>query len=417
VNGSSSVIPTLLREGDADTAATVAIRALDETFGLDVVGIVFTQDEYSLNSVSGRARLRSGKEYFFKFHQEEGELDNVQEYYRAHLLADAGLPTEVPVATSTLPGAQMVLYAIRTEPRLADVCARLEREHGEDARLPPPLLAARRALDERIGDVLVATVREPSGASATASIHQLFHHRLVDDDGHFPGGRYATYYAGDPDIAPLLDRRWRVNGVEYEHSPTEIARQAARVLRPGELALMHEATAHGDDHQGNVWVLGEESGGVTLRLFDPAFAGDDLPVLLAPVKALFHNVFAHPFWLYHPGEAELRSTVSTRVDDRVVEVVHDIRLTRLRREILASAEELIWAPLLRELARRGALPEQWRRIVRSALFCCPMLVTNLAAPNRSVPIRHLGVASSVAMGSEPVAGTDALSDFLDRITP
>jgi hypothetical protein len=88
----SSLIPQLLRSGEDEAAAEEAGAALGEVFGLDVSGVVFTQDEYSLNSVSGRARLKDGTTYFFKFHQEEGEQEKVSEYYRARLLSEAGLP-------------------------------------------------------------------------------------------------------------------------------------------------------------------------------------------------------------------------------------------------------------------------------------------------------------------------------------
>ncbi len=75
------------------------------------------------------------------------------------------------------------------------------------------------------------------------------------------------------------------------------------------------------------------------------------------------------------------------------------------------------APLLAELARRSWLAGNWRAIVRSALFCCPMLVTNLMAPHRPEPVRLLGLARAVAAGSEPVSGSDEVSRFLDGVTP
>ena len=53
-----------------------------------------------------------------------------------------------------------------------------------------------------------------------------------------------------------------------------------------------------------------------LRLFDPAFAATDIPALLAPVKATYHNALAHPFWLYHPDEAAERFSVESTVGAR-----------------------------------------------------------------------------------------------------
>jgi hypothetical protein len=432
---SSALIPALLKGGQGQAAGRVATEALRATFDLDVADLAFTQDEYSLNSVSGKVSLTDGRTFFFKFHHEDGEEENVTEYYRAQLLGDAGLPVEVPFAASTVPGTQMVLYELRREPRMADVCADLERARGAGATLPPRLLAARRALDARTGEVMTETLGPAVASSAGAAIHQLFHHRLVDRSARALGGRYRAYYLEDPAFAPLADKRWRVNGVEYRSTLAELATQAMELLAPAALAALPVVTAHGDDHHGNVWVMDgrpdddhcpDDGGGggpsspplaPTRRLFDPAFAGTDLPALLAPVKATFHNALAHPFWLYHPAEAAQRSTIEVDRGAEVVELTDDAHLSGLRRQVLDSAAELVWAPLLAELARRSWLAGNWRAIVRSALFCCPMLVTNLTASNRSEPVRLLGLARAVAAGSEPASGSDDVSRFLDGVTP
>ncbi len=117
-------------------------------------------------------------------------------------------------------------------------------------------------------------------------------------------------------------------------------------------------------------------------------------------------------------EAAERFTVKSTITGNVVEIFHNAELSVLRREVLRSAAELIWAPLLRELARRSCLPINWRQIVRSALFCCPMLVTNLLAADRPADIRLLGLAQAVVAGSEPVPGSlDDISSFLDEVAP
>jgi hypothetical protein len=419
LNASSALIPSLLRKGDHEAATCEAISALRETFGFEVNTVHFTQDEYSLNSVSGRAVLSDGTVYFFKFHQEEGEEENVAEYYRAQLLVDAGLPVEAPLAASTTPGAQMVLYPWHREPRMADICVDLERAHGPAAGLGAELLEARRAMDARIGKVLLESLAPPVATSAAGAVHQLFYHRLADTSGRFPGARYLSYYHTDPVFAEVAGKRWRVNGVEYQSSLAQLAALAAELLAPGRLAELAVVTAHGDDHQGNIWVIdGGPSSGPMLRLFDPAFAATDIPALIAPVKATYHNALAHPFWLYHPEEAAERFSVETAVEGEVVEVWHDADLPQLRQEVLASVAELVWRPLLRELAERSWLPGNWRQIVRSALFCCPMLVTNLLAGYRPASIRMLGLAQAVVAGSEPVGGSrDQISDFLDGVTP
>ncbi len=386
-------IRALLLAGKPSAAAALAARVIAAAFELDVRSVEFTLDEYSLNSVCGRVALADGTVRFFKFHQEETEESNVAEYYRTELLAAAGLPVEEPIATCTSPGRQMALYELRTEPRLADVCLDIERRDGPAARLPAPLLAARRALDRQIGEVMVSTLRPSSGASARSAIHQLYYHRLADPAGRFPGGRYRDWYLAAPAWPDLAARRWRVNGIRYDSTLAELADRAAQLLAPQALTRVPVATAHGDDHQGNIWVLqsGGGAGGpgaaggapaagcVELRLFDCAFAGSDIPVLLAPAKATFHNA--------------------------------------LRLEILASVAELVWAPLLGQLRQSGELGADWRDVVRSALFACPLLVTNLLAAERPEPVRLLGLARAVMAGSEPLDGTDPITRALDEMTP
>jgi len=409
----SARIRALIQSGETGQAAAAAAALIAGTFRLPVASVELTLDEYSLNSVSGRVHFTDGHAEFFKFHQEEGEEAVVTEYYRAQLLQDAGIPVDMPLRVAGEPGRQIALYELRTEPRMADVCLALERT---GASLPPGLAAARRALDRSIGAAALNTLRPGSAASVNSPVHQLFYWRLADTAGQFPGGRYQAWYLTDPLYTGVADHRFVVNGIEYSASLRELAMTAAHLLRPAVLATIPVVTAHGDDHQGNVWVLahGTEA---ELRLFDPAFADRDIPALLAPAKATFHNVFAHPFWLYHPQEAAERATVQVQQQGGVVSVRDDTVLAPIRREILDSVAELVWAPLLAQLARRGELPPGWRSTVRAALFCCPLLVTNLVAAGRSETIRYLGLARAVMAGSEPQAGSDVVSRFLDSVTP
>ncbi len=415
--GTAARVAALLRDGRREEAAALTAELLEGRFSLEVAGVEFTLDEYSLNSVSGRVRIAGGGERFFKYHQEEGEEGNVAEYYRARLLATAGLPVEEPLAACTEPGNQIALYELRQEPRLADICLELERAAGRAATLPPALAAARRELDRVSGEVAVARLAAPTPASAQAAIHQLFHHRLTAG-GAFPGGRWARFYAADPGFARLARCRWRVNGVEYRHTLGELASAAAVRLEPARLAAEAVTTAHGDDHQGNVWVIGDwRAGPARLRLFDAAFAGDDLPALLAPVKATFHNALAHPFWLYHPAEADRELHVEWSIRGERVELEHDATLSPLRMEVLHSVADLVWRPLLGELAARRLLPDDWRELVRLALFCCPTLVTDVRAVARPQPVQMLGLALAAVAGSEPLAGEDLLADTFAGLAP
>jgi hypothetical protein len=410
----SARIRALIAAGQTGLAAAAAGDLIAETFGLPVTATELTLDAYSLNSVSGRVRFADGHTEFFKFHQEEGEEASVTEYYRAQVLADAGLPVEMPLRVAGKPGRQIALYRLRTEPRMSDVCLDLERADAAGQGLPAELRGARRALDRAIGRAALGSLRPGSAASAAAAVHQLFYRRLADPV--FPGGRYLSWYLADPFYQGLADHRFVVNGVEYSATLRELAAAAAGLLDPAVLAAGPAVTAHGDDHQGNIWVCGNGER-TQLRLFDPAFADRDIPALLAPVKATFHNVFAHPFWLYHPAEAAGRLTVAAERTGDVVSVSDGAALSPLRRDILESVAELVWAPLLAELARRGELPGGWRAIVRAALLCCPLLVTNLVSADRSVPVRYLGLARAVMAGSEPQSGSDEISRFLDSIAP
>jgi len=412
----SARIKSLVVAGDIEQAVLVIGELITEVFGLQVASVELTLDEYSLNSVSGRVSFGDGHIEFFKFHQEEGEEANVTEYYLGHLLAEAGLPVEVPIRVAGEPGRQIVLYELRTEPRMADVCVESERAEGNRAMLTADFVTARRALDGSIGDVLLSTLRPASPSSRASAIHQLFYQRLTGTTGHFPGGRYESWYLGDPEYSELLDHHFVVNGIEYSSTLRELADNAVRLLDPDVLASQPVVTAHGDDHQGNIWSIARP-GGMDLRLFDPAFAGSNIPALLAPAKATFHNVFAHPFWLYHPEEAAERIAVEFDRGSEIVLVRDDAVLSPLRREILDSVAELVWAPLLAELSRRGELPADWRSTVRAALWSCPLLVTNLVSDTRPESIRYLGLARAVMAGSEPVADSDDVSRFLDSVTP
>lgn len=396
--------------GRVSDAVDLTRPLVEALIGSSVESIRFTSDAYALNSVSGRVLQSDGVELFFKFHVEDGEQDHVGEYYRANILAEAGVPVEVPVAISTEPGEQFVLYEIRNEPRMVDVCLDLDRVCGSTATLPPALLDARQELDRKVGEVLVRSCRvDASGASS--SLHQLFHHRLTDSSGTFPGGRYADWYVNNELFNDLADVRWTVNGTTYRQSLRELVEQSQALLAPDLFAQQPVVTAHGDDHHGNVWVIDSE-GRPELRLFDPAFAGTDVPALLALVKPTFHNVFAHPYWIYHPSEVPLESVNLTRAGDSIA-LTDSLTINPMRQQILDSIAQYSWLPLLTELHDRRLLPANWRSIVRSALFLCPFLVTNLVSSDRSELMRTIGLAHAVAAGSEPTNGTDPLTDMLD----
>lgn len=419
----------LARAGDQEGAAALIRALVADVTGQEVRDLVLTLDQYSLNSVNGRATLADGSRYFYKFHSEEGEDQTIAEYYNAELLRKHGYLVDLPVFASGEPGRQILLYALREEPRLADV-ARANDLGEADAPADAVLLAAQAERDELAARNLIASLHPITAAqSAAEPIHQLFHHRLTSP-GARPGrgGRIASFYAdrafalgGDEPVElawqQLLGARWRIDGVDYDRTLGELLDEAAELLDPAALAPFGGVVAHGDDHNANVWFT-TEGDAHPLVAFDPAFAGRHVPALLAEVKATFHNALAHPLWLYEPAFAEQRFGATVRLEDGVVAVERDWALTPLREELLTSRAERTWRPLVAALAEQGLLPAHWRRIVRLALMLCPLLVRDVRASGaggHTTATSALAFAMIVQCGAEPVSHGDAVADFLTRI--
>ncbi len=406
-------------------AEAVIGRLIAATFDLPVAAVAINRDRYSLNSLNGFVTTGDGREFFFKFHQEEGEADTVGEYYRAEVLREAGFPVDLPLHSSGEVGRQILLYRRRSDPRFADLCRAAEMGDGDAA----PLVEAQRALDLLIGERYLATLHATTAAEVAAeSIHRLFHARLVDP-GHEQelGDRVRRFYVDQVFRLPgatlhwrdLADRRWRINGAAYERTLRALFEESRERLQPPRLAGHGAVAAHGDAHNANVWAEPAE-GAPRLVFFDPAFAGRHIPALLAEIKATFHNIFAHPLWLYDAPFADRRFTADVTVAGDAIDLTTDWQLSPLRTAFLESKAALVWRPLLAALLARGRLPAEWRRIVRCALFCCPTLVMDLRAGGSAdhTPVTSaLGLAVAIMMGSEPETGADPLSAALDAIDP
>lgn len=423
----SELLPTarareLARAGRYEEAAGIIAVLLRDRFGLKVRQVRINADIYSLNSLNGTFETDS-QALFFKFHQEENESTMAGEYYRAELLADAGLPVDRPLHASTEPGQQILVYRRRHDRRFADVVRELD--FSEDVRAMEPVLAAERHLNEQLIRVYLRTLHPVSAAQCAADpIHRLFHERLVDParPGEL-GGRFAQFYRDRVFAFPGETLNWQdlsrlrieVNGIAYRDTLGDLFEAAFQQLEPRRFAGSGGVTAHGDAHNANVWY---EQGG-RLVMFDPAFAGLHVPALLAEVKTTFHNVFAHPLWLYDPPAATARFTANARRNGDLLQIETDWRPGLVRLELLALKRDIVWRPLLRELAARRLMLANWRQMLRLALFLCPTLVMNLrgGATTHSPVSSVIGFAVAVMIGSEPVSGGDAVSDFLDAIDP
>jgi Ser/Thr protein kinase RdoA (MazF antagonist) len=415
------------KRGDRDEAARIVASLAEQAFGMSVGRVEISRDSYSLNSINGFLVDAAGEEFFFKFHHEEGEERTLRELYQAEILRAAGYPVDVPVHASREIGRQLLLYRRRRSPRFADLCRDLD--FAEPAAIEPAL-RAQEALDDLTAAIYLRSLHVAAEADVMAEpVHQLFHARLVDPERPKAlGGRARRFFfdrdftlAGVTVEAERLRRlTWRINGTLYSESLGQILERSRQLLSPRRLARFGAVTAHGDAHNANVW-WEEEPQGPRLLLFDPAFAGAHLPALLAEAKATFHNIFAHPLWLYDPGEAARRFQAKARINGDVIEIETDWRLPPLRQGFLTSKTDRLWRPLLAELSRRSLLPADWRATLRSALFACPTLVMDLAAGGAG---GHNPTSSTIALavammaGAEPEPETgDPVRDFLDRIDP
>ena len=394
------------RAGDVAGAEAILSALLAAEFGAGHVDVAIRSDGYSLNSLNGRAEL-DGDAFFFKCHIEEAAEETMAEWYRAELLAEAGYPIELPARAISSPGRQILLYRWNEHERLADACLRAELTGDRD--LMATLVAEQRELDRVVGERMTASLHRVDAAELVAEpIHQLFGLRAV------AGSRADRFYRGQVfelagvtlDWEQLAAARWTVNGERLGPTFGMLLDAVPRLLDPAVLGPA-AVVAHGDAHNANVW-----RGDHGLTWFDPAFAGRHVPALLAEVKATFHNVWAHPFWLYQPALAATRFSVRAAYTDGELSVDTDWAPSSMRAAFAATKGELVWRPLLAAMAEQGLLVAGWRDVVRTALFACPALVMNLRPGPASVRDHltgTLGLAVAMLVGSG-AAGVDELLD-------
>ena len=426
MSGAKSRTAEIRALSQTDSAGAEAMLAdlLADLFDIAPKNVRINYDQYSLNSLNGFFETEAG-EFFFKFHQEEGEEAMSGEYYRADILARAGLPVDQAVHMSVLPGEQILVYRKRRDPRFSDVLRALDL--SDDAAGRARAVAAEAVLSKKVMAVYERSLHPITPAEARSEpINRLFFERLIDPPtGAFPGGRLKSFYVGQDFEFPGVTLGWEqfsaarfvINGTTYERSVGELFASAHGRLDPLRLADAGGVVAHGDAHNANVW-YSEGQGAAELSFFDPAFAGEHVPSLLAEVKTTFHNILAHPLWLYDPDEAAQRYSAEARYEDGVLRVETDWALTPVRRDMLQLKAEKSWRPLLALLKARGLLPADWREVIRLGLFLCPTLVMNLRAGagrhNRTSSL--IGFANAVRVGSEPL-GSDFLVEFFDMMSP
>lgn len=379
------VIRDKIKTGFIPEAHSLLSDLLNDEFGLKAEKIFINNDDYSLNSVNGKIYCTNNKSYFFKFHQEDGEEDTLDEYYHAELLKEAGYYVDQPDFICQKVGKQILLYPLRDTKRFADLC--FEHEFNENQDELSPLIKAQENLDKFIFQKYCDTlhIAQPDHYKKE-SILQLFYWRLIDIDApeNF-GGRLKNFYL-DKDVNfpnqtlpfnQLLDYHWIINGIEYPLTLRELFTKAKKLLAPEAIHTPYPAViSHGDAHNANVW-FEDNHDPARLSFFDPAFAGKHIHALLAEIKPTFHNIFAHPYWMYVPDKAKNYLKISCKIKSNKIFVDHNWQLPPLRKTFLESKINYFWKPWLNYLKDQNLLMDNWEDYIQSALFCCPTLVTNL----------------------------------------
>ena len=305
-----------------------------------------------------------------------------------------------------------------------------DAEWSGDEHLNAAIISAQEIADQQSLACTLRSFQQGNAALiAREPIHQLFYHRLVDDNLN-PGfeGRVKRFYLGQTfqlgdcslDWNTFSTAHWQINGVKMLKTVAELMAESALKLNPENLSEQGVVCAHGDAHNANVWFEKKADGSAyQLVYFDPAFAGRQIPTLLAEIKATFHNIFAHPFWLYEPPIAESRYQAKVHYENGTIFVEHDWQLSNLRQAFLKSKAQNYWRPLLKFMQQKGVLPQDWQAILRCGLFCCPTLVMPLIAglSNHNSTSSAVGWSVAMMLGCGAEDNSDLLSDWLKDITP
>lgn len=396
-----------LQFSDKAAAERLLLGFMQQSLQLDVAEVELRPLAVSLNSFNGFMRLRDGRRLFFKTHTEPDTVIN--EYYNASLLAEAGYPVIQPVYSSTDTGKQLLIYEVIDDPSVFDLAWQIET--GDESLLPA-LTAVQQQADQRLYEIYKRTLTTQEKASAEQSaIHQLFYHRLAGGRlERFYGAKQTTVEIALPDGIHALDEvrqvKWQINGQVYEATLDRLIEQALDLLQPATAGPA--IVGHGDAHNGNVFFSKN-----ALLYFDPAFAGRHHP-LMDLTKPLFHNVFAT--WMYFPHEKAGQTTVHfhTHGDRWIVD--HDYMLHPVREMFLTSKVQGVLVPILQDLKQLDLLRADWRRYLKSALFCCPFLTMNLTDSQKFPPeISLLGLAMSIEMGAESHGTRSYIDRVLDEV--
>ncbi|MGJ3237901.1 MAG: hypothetical protein ACFE0Q_04270 [Anaerolineae bacterium] len=399
-----------LQFSDKSRAETLLLSFIQNNFPeLQVSALELTPLAVSLNSFNGFMILDDGTRRFFKTHTETDTV--IDEYYNAEMLHNMGYPVIQPLFKSTEPGKQLLVYEVIEDPSVFDVAWKIETQNS-DAGLPALKEAQNRADDQLLALYQKSLTTQSATDAMRSPVHQLFYHRLT-------GGRLTRFYGeatrinlphGQYDMSDVRSVQWIINGQQYSESLNHIIERAISLLQPAQTDVA--IIGHGDAHNGNVFFQ-EHLVPPALLYFDPAFAGIHHP-LLDLTKPLFHNVFA--MWMYYPEEKTVSTPINVEVQGDIWHVNYTYELPTVRHMFLQSKVNRTLVPILQQLNAERQLRTDWRRYLKSALFCCPFLTMNLTDRDKFTPqISMLGLAMAVEMGSESAGNRSLIDRTLDQI--
>ena len=375
-------------------ASEIIKKFIISEFDLKVSKIQINNSKVSLNSVNGQIFLDNDKKkpkYFFKFHTEEGEKETVGEYYRAEILNKVGLPVILPIFQSNKSGKQILIYPYISEPTLYEVMEKMDlnflKNKKYDKKNKEKILNAEIKLDKKICKIALKNLHEEKSKIVNnEAIWQLFYRRLISSKT-IP--RLDIFYTKKNVILPNKEKisfeqfsklKWIINNKKYTESIDEIIEKSKEILNPLSRKSWVVTTVHGDDHNGNKILMFEKENVYNLKLFDPAFAGNKIPIILAFVKTIFHDTFAHPFWLYDSQKIEKDLELDFKIINDTIFVNHNWDLNKvapLRVDLLKIKFKQILKPVVAELKKQKLWTEIDKDFIKKALFCSPFLVMNL----------------------------------------
>lgn len=434
---------------------SVLIKAfVEKKFNVEISELSINSCAVSLNSVNGKIILEEidgiRKKLFFKFHAEEGEENSVDEYYRSGILEKAGYPVITPLYESKIPGEQFLIYEFVDQPTFYDAFGDIDAKFLEtgkyDEEKKEALLNAEREFCEISLEIAKKTLHVSDAKTvAEEDEWQLFYKRLVSeniqDSESSEKPRVDLFYTDKSVKIPENTKNpgercshttnninrgnkiseinfeefkhytWVINGKKYSENLAEIIESAKKIVNPNAQKNWATITAHGDDHNGNKFYFEGET--PSLKFFDPAFAGENIPALLAFVKTTFHDTLAHPFYFYEPEKVEEKAEISVEINkaNKTVVINHKFNLEEsapFRKELLEIKKEKLWKPLIQEMKSRNFFPEiseknqyTWeKQFIKKALFCCPFLCLNLIDKNKFSPKTSLfALSRAVELGS------------------